>query len=204
MLPVMKKQKNVLAWAYVFILMMCHTYEASAQETKSRVDARLGLGPAFLGTGDIRIYAFEGEVNYRLNQYFALGGSLGYAQSRQGTFRSNPYEETSYLQSNVNFYISPFTNQRKNDFRVGVGTSYYSVSDVILAGYGYKGGSVLQTDLIDDKRQSFGVNVILENSYSITERFILGLKVFQQHFQNGDINSGIMMKWGITLNRRIQ
>lgn len=166
----------------------------NAQETASKLDLRFGIGTSLLGTGDMRTLMFENELNLNLNKYFALEGGLGYAKSNDGIF-----EQSSFIQLNANIYISPFKNNRKNDLRLGTGLSWYAVSDV------YQSSVTLQnSQLIDiahklDKRNSIGFNVVVENTYSITEKYMLGLKLFTQPYQNGDINSGILLKFGVKI-----
>jgi len=41
--------------------------------------------------------------------------------------------------------------------------------------------------------------MVLENTYVINWKYLLGIKLFIQPYLNGDINSGIMAKFGIIL-----
>jgi len=166
----------------------------NAQETESRIDFRFGVGTSLLGTGDMQTIMFENEANIKWNRYFTLGAGLGYAKSDDGVF-----EQASFIQLNTNVYISPFKNSRKNDFRVGTGLSWYSVSDVYQSSATYQNGQLIDSEYVFDKRSSIGFNIIIENTYSIGEKFLLGLKLFTQPYQNGDINSGIMLKFGIKI-----
>jgi hypothetical protein len=50
-----------------------------------------------------------------------------------------------------------------------------------------------------DKRTSSGINIIIEDTYSISEKYLLGLKLFTQPYFNGDLNSGILLKFGMKL-----
>jgi len=166
----------------------------NAQEIKSRMDLRLGIGTSLLGTGDMRTIMFENEVNMKLNSYFSLSGGIGYAKSDYGVF-----EQASFVQLNANIYISPFKNSRRNDFRIGTGPSWYSISDVYQSSASYKNGQLIDSEYEFDKRSSIGFNLIIENTYLIKEKYLLGLKLFTQPYQNGDINSGILIKWGIKI-----
>jgi hypothetical protein len=166
----------------------------NTQETESRIDFRFGVGTSLLGTGDMQTIIFENEANFKLNRYFTLGAGLAYAKSDDGVF-----EQASFIQLNTNVYISPFKNSSKNEFRVGTGLSWYSVSDVYQSSATYQNGQLIDSEYEFDKRSSIGFNIIIENTYSIKEKYLLGLKLFTQPYQNGDINSGIMLKFGIKI-----
>jgi hypothetical protein len=140
------------------------------------------VGTSLLGTGDMHTLMLENELNYFISNSFATSISLGYGRSNYGVF-----ETASFVQGNLNIYFSPFKNNKKNDFRIGTGLSYYNVSD------GSERSSDYQT------RNSVGVNIILEHTYLLTERLRLGVKAFTQPYENGDINSGVLLKMGIRL-----
>ena len=166
----------------------------NAQDVKSRMDLRFGIGTSLLGTGDMWTIMFENEVNMKLNNYFTLGGGLGYAKSDYGVS-----EQASFVQLNANIYISPFKNSKRNDFRIGTGPSWYSVSDVYRSSARYLNGQLVDEGYEFDTRSSLGFNIIIESSYLITEKYSLGLKLFTQSYQNGDVNSGILLKLGIKI-----
>ena len=79
-----------------------------AQEPNRNFDIRFGAGLSLLGTGDMRGTMFENEINYKVNQYIATALSVGYGKSNDGV-----YETASFIQGNINAYISPFKNSRK-------------------------------------------------------------------------------------------
>ena len=166
----------------------------NAQDVKSRMDLRFGIGTSSLGKGDMRTIMFENEVNMKLNNYFTLSGGIGYAKSDYGVF-----EQASFVQLNTNIYISPFKNSRRNDFRIGTGPSWYSISDVYRSSARYLNGQLVDEEYEFDTRNSIGFNVIIENCYLVAEKYLLGLKLFGQSYQNGDGNSGILLKLGIKI-----
>lgn len=138
---------------------------------------------------------FENELNYKFNQYFSTALSVNYGRSNDGVFVT-----ASYTQGNLNLFISPFKNTRTNDFRIGTGVSFYNVSDAYLqsAQYGVN-GELVNADYVFDVRSSFGYNIILENTYTIRNKFLIGLKLFTQPYFIGDINSGILIKAGLKI-----
>jgi hypothetical protein len=170
-------------------------FATKAQEIGSnKTDLRLGVGMSLLGTGDMRAVMVENEANFQLGRYFTFAGGLGYAKSNQGVRR-----QASFFQLNANIFLSPFTNLRKNDFRLGGGLSWYSVSDVFESSRTFLNGQIEDIDYSLSNRTSFGFNIILEHTYSISEKHLIGFKAFTQPYLNGDMNSGIMLKVGYRL-----
>ncbi|MDX1906149.1 MAG: hypothetical protein SF053_03885 [Bacteroidia bacterium] len=178
----------------LFLITTLLVITGSAQQAASKLDLRFGIGSSLLGTGDMQTIMFENELNVHLNNYITLGGGLGYARSDRGI-----REQASFTQLNANIYISPFKNTRKNDFRLGTGASWYAISDVYESTRIFENGQVVDVDYVFEKRNSIGFNVILENTYLITEKYMLGVKLFTQPYQNGDINSGVLVKFGVNL-----
>jgi len=165
-----------------------------AQQENSNLNFRFGSGLSLLGTGDMIALNVENEVNYSLSQTFTGAASLTYGYSNFGVYKS-----ASFLQGNLNFFLAPFGNTSRNVFRVGTGLSYYRVTDVqkytLVCGVGQTAGEVTSYET----RDAFGYNAIIENTYAITDRFLIGLKLFTQPYMNGDINSGVLIKGGLKL-----
>ena len=167
---------------------------ALATAQPARLDLRLGVGPALLGTGDMAALVLENEVNYRLSPYLSTSASLGYGRSNQGFF-----ETTSFLQGNVNFFVSPFRNDRTYDLRIGGGLSAYGVTDTYISRVEYELGGISDIDHVVDRRRTAGANVIVENTFALGPQWRLGLKLFTQIYRNGDIQSGALLKLGVAI-----
>ncbi len=165
-----------------------------AQPNPKKIDLRFGIGASLLGSGDVTTGMYEVEVNRKFSSYFATGVSLAFGRGSEGK-----YNHASFEQSNLNFFISPFRNNRRNDFRIGAGLSYFDVSDTFLTSITHNTDNNPDVNLETRKRKSFGCNLILENTYMINERVFLGIKAFTQPYFNGDINSGVLLKAGINL-----
>jgi hypothetical protein len=90
-------------------------------------------------------------------------------------------------------------NNRRFDFRIGTGLSYYGISDAYEQSAYYENGVLVDLDYSFDKRKSFGYNIIIENSYLLNNRILIGLKLFTQPYFNGDINTGILLKLGLKI-----
>ena len=129
-----------------------------------------------------------------MSQIFTGAATLNYGHSNFGVYKS-----ASFLQGNLNFFLAPFGNTSRNVFRVGTGLSYYRVTDVrkntLVCGVGQTAEEVISYET----RDALGYNVIIENTYAITDRFLIGLKLFSQPYLNGDINSGVLIKGGLKL-----
>ncbi len=170
------------------ILLLLSVLVVNAQSQSSRLDLRFGVGSSFLGTGDMQTIMFENELNFRINDYLTIGQGLAYAKSDFGV-----YEQASFIQINSLLLVSPFSNVYKNDFRIGTGLSLYSVSDLTRT------SSQLNSGFDVNRRNSYGLNLVIENSYAVTEHFLVGIKAFIQPYINGDINSGILLKVGFRM-----
>lgn len=70
----------------------------NAQNSKSVVDVRVGLGTALLGSGDILTFMIEQEVNTKLNCHFALSAGVGYVGSYYG---ESEYVPATQINENI-------------------------------------------------------------------------------------------------------
>ena len=164
---------------------------AQAQTAASRTDIRIGAGISMLGTGDMTAVVFENELNHRLNRHVSIGGGLGFGRSNKGVFT-----HASFSQLHSGIFISPFGNERKNDFRIGAGLTWYWVSDFYISTEVYTSGQLVYREYTFDKRSSAGFSITLENTYALSDKYRIGVKLFTQPYFNGDINSGILVKLG--------
>jgi len=177
---------------YIFIvILLLGTLQLFSQEKPKKFDFRFGTGFSLLGTGDMQTINFENEFNFKFSRYFTTSASLVYGRSNSGV-----YESASFIQGNLNIFISPFRNNRKNDFRFGGGISGYNVSDSFTSEI-YNNGTYYGQTTVSEKRNAFGFNIILEDSYIFPNNFLIGLKLFTQPYTNGDINSGVLLKIGV-------
>ncbi len=166
----------------------------NAQEKVHKFDFKIGSGLGFMGSGDLTALCFENELNYKLNNYFSTSLSLGIGRSKEYKERHN-----DYLQGSLNLFISPFRNDKKNNFKIGLGytrinvtvasfSSSYYYPDTYINQYNYNASSIN------------GFNMIIENEYKISSRFIIGGKLFVTGgIEEGGIVSGALIKLGIVL-----
>lgn len=184
----MRTRTIILAMLIVFSLPL------TGQEKSNKLDIRLGTGISLLGTGDMSTFNYENEINFKLDKYFTSSFSINLGRSKNGVLKT-----ASFTQGNLNFFISPFGNNKRFDFRAGTGLTFYNVSDSYAQSAYYEDGVLVGSDYIFENRNSFGYNVIIENSYLLTNKFLIGLKLFTQPYFNGDINSGVILKAGLRL-----
>ncbi|WPP47976.1 hypothetical protein [Catalinimonas niigatensis] len=170
------------------------TLPSAYAQIDSRADVRFGVARTILGTGDIITTTFETELNYKINSYFTTAFSINYGIGDEQTFGT-----ASYIQGNTNVFMSPFRNTKLLDFRIGGGLSYYIVTDVIAQNVGCGSFGCIAGEYDYARRREFGYNVITEIAYQIDEKFLLGLKLYTQPYFNGDINSGLMVKFGVKI-----
>jgi hypothetical protein len=180
--------KKILMLLALLILV----FHLKGQEKQNKIDIRIGSGISLLGTGDMTTLNIENEVNYKYSRLLSNSVSLQYGRSNSGVWKT-----ASFIQGNLNIFISPFKNDRKNDFRIGTGLGCYTISDAYQESAEYSNGQLVDEDYKFEIRNSFGINFILENTYSITDRFLIGLKLFTQPYFNGDINTGGLLKFGV-------
>jgi len=185
----MKHIKNLL-----IVFFLIGSFQLSAQLSEKKFDLRIGAGSTLLGSGDMVTFTYENELNYRLTPYFTSGLSFAFGKSNYGVF-----ETSSYIQGNLSFFLSPFKNNCYNDFRLGLGISVNNVTDAYVQSEYYENGVIVDVDHVIEKRNAFGYNIIIEDSYRFSEKFLIGLKLFTQPYINGDINSGALIKFGIFL-----
>lgn len=181
--------------ASLFLMFLLFSIPLFAQDETKNFDVRFGVGPTILGTGDMRTITLENELNFSINPYFTTALSANFGRSNRGV-----YGTASYIQGNLNIFLSPFKNTRRNDFRVGTGVSFNNVSDVrVLSSRSNSQGEVTEIEYGFDERSSYGYNIILEDTYTVKSKYLLGFKVFTQSFFSGDINSGVLLKIGVKI-----
>ncbi len=176
----------------ILILFIISTIHLFAQEDNSKFDIRFGAGVSLLGSGDMGALNFENELNYTFSSYFVSSVSVAYGRSNSGV-----YVSSSFIQGNLNVFVSPFKNTQKNDFRIGTGFSMMNIRETynipLLCGLGLDNTSPVLYDI----RNSIGFNIIIENTYSLSEKLLVGIKLFSQVYTNDDINSGVLLKFGL-------
>jgi hypothetical protein len=174
--------------------MITSSVQIIGQEEARKLDLRLGTGVSFLGAGDIIAFNYENELNLKISRLLTSSLSMNFGRGGKGTPSTG-----SFIQGNVNMFISPFGNSNRFDFRIGTGLSFYNIHETYVSFLQYENTELIDKRYEFENRNSFGVNFILETSYLLTGRILLGIKLFAQPYFNGDANSGGMLKVGFRI-----
>jgi hypothetical protein len=156
-------------------LIICPVLAVNTQGRDSDTDLRIGLGFSTLKQGNVFLVLSEYELDAKLSDYFTVAPSI--VLNVVDKWKS---DSEKLFQANMNVFLSPFRNNRRNDFRIGSGLSFYKFNQPVI-------------------RSAFGFNLIVEDSYSINDRFFIGVKAFMQPYFNRESSSGVLLKAGINL-----
>ena len=163
----------------ITLLLAIFSFSAiNAQSGDKDLDIRAGLGMSKFKSGGGLLTISEYELNVKWTDYFTVSPSI--VLNHNGSLDT---ELATFFQANLNVFGSLFRNDRKNDFRIGSGLSFYKLN----RGTAYASNN------------SFGLNFIVEDRYMISERFFIGVKAFIQPYFDKEIHSGIILKAGINL-----
>ena len=77
--------------------------------------------------------------------------------------------------------------------------SYSNVTDVQIIEEQIISSNVKYTRSIVDNRNTLGLNIIVDYNRTLNNRFIIGGRLINQQYLNGDINTGFYLKCGIKL-----
>jgi hypothetical protein len=176
---------------YVLFFLLVTACQLTAQT--STIDLRSGLGTYRTGTLDMRGLMLETEVNYTFHPKLAVSGQLGFGRSTYGVG-----ELSTFVASNATLFWSPFGNYLRNDFRLGAGVGFGDINDAFLSRAETRNGVLVDTDHTFSQRGGFGFNLVLENSYALSERLLVGGKLFVQSY-SGTGNTGLLLKVGVRL-----
>ncbi len=163
---------------------------ADAQTDNKKLDIRFGFGTTWINE-KFRMSTVEMELNRKFTPYLAVGTSLAY-----GREAPDAYAQTSFDKGNLSLYVSPFRNDKRNDFRIGAGISYFDIAGFYATGMLF---NPEETEYYSYKNSSFGFIFSLENSYMLTDRFFVGIKAFAEPFLKETVktNYGAMLKLGV-------
>lgn len=167
-------------------------FGTNAQTKDKRVDIRLGAGMTYIDKNS-SISTFEVETNRKLSSYFAVGASLAFGRDAADKFNMTSFEKVQ-----LNLFVSPFKNNRRNDFRIGAGIGYFDIAGYQATGMQFDAEATKHHSY---KNSSFGFNFSVENSYMLTNRFFIGIKAFAEPYLKETINTnyGAILKLGVKL-----
>lgn len=179
----MKQRIFLLSIALFFAL------NTKAQENTHKFDFKVGYGYGFLMMPVMYTFGIENELNFKLNNYFSTSISIGYGKSDHGVDI-----HSDYVIGSANIFISPFKNNKSNNFKIGSGYSFFNLTDIYLLDgwseyYSYFSGTV------------GGFNVIFEDEQMIFSKFLIGVNVsflnishyYSPNFINCSVKLGILL-----------
>ena len=179
--------------ALVFALILGDSY-GQQDLNASKFILKLSGGAGIAGTGDMQMVLLENSLDFKINNYFTPSISVMYGKSDKGVFLTS-----SMIQGNVNLFFSPFKNNKVNNFKIGTGISFMNISNFYETARFFEAGAYLYSEYAFDKYNTTGLNIILEDDYQLTNRFMIGLKVFTRMYQNGDLIIGTTVNFGVNL-----
>ena len=163
----------------------------SSQDNISKLDFKVGTGIGFMGRGDSEVISFENELNYKINNYISTSLSMGIGRSIDNKINHN-----DYIQGSLNIFISPFRNDKKNNFKIGAG---YTLVNETRA-YSSNGKNELDSPYSYNSRTLNAFTIIIENEYLINQKFLIGARLFSTaSISQGGIVGGVMIKLGILI-----
>jgi hypothetical protein len=175
----------------LLLSLLFFSIDLKGQEDKTyRFTYSLGSGITLFGLGDVTMVNVENQLNYKASKYFETSLSLQYYTG----LTKYDHFASSGMAFNLNGYFLPFTNTRKYALKLGGGLTFLNYNGVgALVGEWINGQFIVDKYNITNFNK-LGFNLILENSYAITKRHSIGLKMFIQSYSNYDINSGGIVK----------
>ncbi len=184
---------------FLALLVFCAVFfSANAQSEMRKFDYKIGMGPKFIGFGDNILLSLENELTYKINHYFSASAFINFARGGEvdieniGLFEGN---SSSFL-SGFNIALSPFKNNKINNFKVGTGIgwfrathSYINFTNVSEGKYAY----------FVEEDKGVGFNVVIEDEYKIYDRYLVGVKLFLNGERYGANAFGALLRFGVIL-----
>jgi hypothetical protein len=176
---------------YFILLSLLFLNSINGQADKAyKYTYSFGSGMSLFALGDVTMVNFENQLNYKASKYFETSISLQYYTG----LTSYLDFASSGLALNLNGYFLPFKNTGSYVLKMGGGLSGLNYNGVgVLVGSWVNGKFIVDEYNITNFNK-LGFNIVLENSYAITKRHAIGLKMFLQGYSNLDINIGGIVK----------
>ncbi len=178
----------------LIVIAMIVTMTCFAQEQPSRIDFKAGAGVGFMGSGDVLTLSFDNELDYKLNAYITAAAAVGIGRS----FETKD-DKNDYLQGSLTMFVSPFRNDRKNNFRIGLGYTFINETRLYQTyAYNPQDPKPIVYDYFTANEHAF--NFIIGYDYKYSDRYSIGAKAFTIGSSgSGGILTGAMLVFGIVL-----
>lgn len=178
---------------YLIIVISILTISALSSQN-SKFSYHLNTGWGFLGDGDLPALSLENELTYNIDHYFSTSVILGIGRNLV-----TEHAQSDYLLGSLDLYISPFKNNRRNNFKLGGGYSYIDISNTYVIVRYYDNGTKYDFyDYYTNRQHAF--NITVEDEFKINSRYMVGIKAYIiGNKDQGGILSGFSFKLGIAL-----
>ena len=164
------------------------------KDYSNKFDLKIGSGFGFMGFGDVVVVCFENEFNYKINKYLTAAISFGFGRSI-GNGSGEWKVHNDYLSGSINAFVSPFRNNRRNNFRVGGGYTYINEASSYVSGIQSYPEYDIRYTMANQSSHCF--NVIIEDEFKITKRLIIGAKLFLTGNIDSAVILGGLIKFGV-------
>ncbi|MCZ2101748.1 MAG: hypothetical protein LC107_09445 [Chitinophagales bacterium] len=156
---------------FVFCVVL---FGANAQSEMRKFDIKIGVGVGQDRLNDVLLYNLENELTYKMNTYFIASAfvNLGRGGELNPDHLAIGDSNVSSVLGGFNILISPFKNNKVNNFKVGAGIGWFRSTETYVR-YNFKN---YEYNYIEDK--GVGLNLIVEDEYRIKDRYLLGLKFY--------------------------
>ena len=192
----------------LLIFILLNSLQLFSQNEVKKLNYLFGVGIYKFNIYQDCLYSFENEINLRINDYFSSSFSLNYGKSFSNKEVDRIKKETN-LNCNINFFISPFKNTKKNNFRIGTGVTYTNWTRIYSSGtvfyhIQYENGEFIPVARFIYNLQeikTIGLNFIIEDTYLIKDKFLIGFKAYNQFLKFDDdyISIGLLLKIGVLI-----
>ena len=183
---IMKTKKLLLLFVFI-----ATTFTAFSAGGTQYFEFKIGTGIVLIEKGTYNS-SFENEISYKFNKFLAASMAISTGRSIDSSVEHN-----DYLQGGLNFFVSPWKNINRNNFKLGIGYALMNKSKTkqsyIFNESEYKKVYIYSSNVVN------GINFILENDYKINSLFTVGGKVYLGMFERSDLNYGAMLRFGISL-----
>jgi len=165
-----------------------------AQEHTHKIAFNVGSGLLIeQGNG---VFCIENELSYKFNNY--ISGSVSAILGRElGS------EATNYLLTGTNCFVSPFKNNKRNNFKIGLGLGFgfldRSVTASIYVADGDNPYYQYSCTTSIERTSALIATFIIEDEYWLNSRFSIGGKLFFTGFPREGFMGGMMVKLGVSI-----
>ncbi len=160
----------------IFIYLLITGSYVFAQEKISTLDFKIGVG---FGLIYLPAYKFENELNKKWNRFLSSSASIGFAVGIGDSYMKS----LTAVDGCINGFISPFGNQKKGNFRIGLGLAFiYSYNTRVF----YK----TEPPFVDKPEEWYGLyedrrrnlNIIIDYERCIGKKYLVGIRVVSQPY----------------------